>query len=692
LEPRRSFEADLDKCTQWLNRAESIVSSEIRGTVNIATLDQHLHKFRSLKREEDEHRTILTRIVEFGNALMPSLNDADRLILQNTMDEVCDKMNLVADSAKMKIDDLVQNIQHYRKTAQKIEQSVAHLSTIQQEIRKLNKPIGYRVEDAEDVLTAYEKILADLKDFKAQLEELHRTTGANVNELKALLKQQEDLILAIENQMVKIKTLINVRHQFMTLITGITGFIISYTEVVKEIERSSHPSEEKVRKYDEAIRRIDECDTQLALACDKGQQIAAEASSQDRNKITEQLQSLKTQIMTLKKAIERKRAEHVESAAEYAKLSEELEAILQVLIDGESIAKSRPLLGTSVKDVEAKLREHDDNLTNTIQSHLEKVKALRVEGEGKKLPIQIKGILSSAAALLSSLPAELEDRRQYLERNKEFRLQYDSFVERLNSWVEEAQIKLRTFESGIDFQNLEKDLEEHKVYFRQETKLRDLLNKIHETADKIRPSLDGTASQEKLRHEEEFLNQLVKNSLNSAHSRQAEFEENLKRWKAYRDLYEQVVEMTNGLTIVVDDSTKPTTLTGIKSAISRNDSQSRVLKEKKRELDAFNDVASSIESLADTVNRHRIHEEQLAINKKIKDALAALRDQKESLATIALQWDDFDTKYKSFCSTLSAQEHKLSSIEANFTSVHQMQEIKMKIQVTKTSSIKNALR
>ena len=685
LEPRRAFETDIDKCSQWLNRAESIVSSEIRGTVNIATLDQHLHKFKTLKKEEDEQRVVLARIVDTGNELLPTLNDADRLTLQNTMDEVCDKMNRVADSAKSKIEDLVRNIQHYRKTAQKIEQSVAHLSTIQQEIRQLNKPIGYRVEDAEDVLTAYEKILKDLKDFKAQLEELHKTSGANVNELKALLKQQEDLILAIENQMVKIKTLINVRHQFMTLVTGITGFIISYTEVVKEIERSLLPSEEKVKKYDEAIRRIEECDTQLALACDKGQQIAAEASSQDRNKITEQLQSLKAQIMTLKKAIERKRAEHVECVVEYSKLSEELEAIMQVLIDGESIAKSRPLLGTGVKDVEAKLREHDDNLTNTIQSHLEKLKTLRLEGEGKKLPAQIKGVLSSAAALLSSLPAELEERRQYLERNKEYRLQYDSYVERLNSWVEEAQIKLRNFESGIDFENLEKDLDEHKVYFRQETKLRDLLSKIHETADKIRPSLDGSSSQEKLRHEEEFLNQLVKNTLNSAHSRQAEFEENYKRWKSYRELFEQVLEMTSGLTVVtVEEPIKPSSLTGIKSAISRNDSQTRTLREKKKELDAFNDVASSIEGLADTVNRHKIHEEQLAINKKIKDALAALKEHKESLATIALQWDDFDTKYKSFYSVLSTQEQKLSSIEVNYTSIHHMQEIKIKLQVKLT--------
>jgi polyhydroxyalkanoate synthesis regulator phasin len=66
----------------------------------------------------------LARIVEVGNELLPTLNDADRLTLQNSMDELCDKMNLVADAAKSKIDDLVQNIQHYRKTAQKIEQVI----------------------------------------------------------------------------------------------------------------------------------------------------------------------------------------------------------------------------------------------------------------------------------------------------------------------------------------------------------------------------------------------------------------------------------------------------------------------------------------------------------------------------------------------------------------------------------------
>ena len=172
----------------------------MRGTVNIATLDEHLQKFKNLKKEEDETRNTLSSLVDQANEMLPTLSDADRITLQNQMDSVCDKLNQVAETTNKKINELVKNIDHYRQTATKIEESVSHLSEIQKEIKMLNKPIGHRVEDAEDVLSSYEKILGDLKKFKQQLEDLHRTAGTNVNELKALLLQQEELILAIENQ------------------------------------------------------------------------------------------------------------------------------------------------------------------------------------------------------------------------------------------------------------------------------------------------------------------------------------------------------------------------------------------------------------------------------------------------------------------------------------------------------------
>ena len=106
---------------------------------------------------------------------MEKLTDTDRISLQKQMDDVCDKQNHVADTVNAKINNLVKNIDVYKMTAQKIENSVNHLTEIQRQIRLLNKPNGYRFEDAEDVLDAYGKILNNLKSFKSQIEDLQKT-------------------------------------------------------------------------------------------------------------------------------------------------------------------------------------------------------------------------------------------------------------------------------------------------------------------------------------------------------------------------------------------------------------------------------------------------------------------------------------------------------------------------------------
>ena len=112
-------------------------------------------------------------------------------------------------------------------------------------------------------------------------------------------------------------------------------------------------------------------------------------------------------------------------------------------------------------------------------------------------------------------------------------------MERLNNWIEEAQIKLRPVDSGVDFENLQAHLEEHKKYFGQETKLKELLHSIHDMANKIWASL-ATKDQDKINHEQEFLTQLVKNTLNSAGTCQTQFEENIKKWKAYCESLDKV--------------------------------------------------------------------------------------------------------------------------------------------------------
>jgi hypothetical protein len=259
-----------------------------------------------------------------------------------------------------------------------------------------------------------------------------------------------------------------------------------------------------------------------------------------------------------------------------------------------------------------------------------------------------------------------------------FFLQYDSLVERLNNWVEEAQLKLRPYESGVDFANLENDLKEHKTYFSEETKLRDLLDKIHDKANKIWASLNQD-DQDKLAHEQEFFNQLVKNTLNSAHIRQAELEENLKKWKALREAHKRATEAAAGA--APRNRERPTTLAGVKSAITRVDAAIRRAQPFRAELDAYNDLVREIGPKADVINRTRLAEEGKVLNASLKKGVEDLRAQKEELASLALAWEDFEGKARGFSSAVSTIHQKLADVDAIFRSLPQMKETKGKLKV-----------
>merc|ERR1711915_273954 len=70
LEFQRDFETDFDKCVSWLDQAETILSTEVRGTINIAILDEHHYKFQKLKRDEEENRRRVTEVFEKANKIM----------------------------------------------------------------------------------------------------------------------------------------------------------------------------------------------------------------------------------------------------------------------------------------------------------------------------------------------------------------------------------------------------------------------------------------------------------------------------------------------------------------------------------------------------------------------------------------------------------------------------------------------
>ena len=413
-----------------------------------------------MKKEAKEYADDIEKISQQGKSILPTISDADKQELSEQLKSMKDAHNRVANIINERSAALQSSIDEIEKISARVAEAVQFMTEIKEELQDLNKPIGSRVEDVEGMLTTYERILEDLKNSKAKLSDLQTS---NVSELHGILNQQEDLIRALETQIAKLRQLLLLRQQFIALVTEIMTFIAKYTEIVRDIEKCSQTTEEKIKKYEDVIVKIQECEATLASATDKGQQIAAEGSTADRNNVTEQLQSLKQQLQTLRRAVENQREQHELAVAEHRRLADELADVLDFLESKEKEIKTRPLLDRQPESVEIELDKHKV-LCDSVNEYLDKIRSIKESVKHEDgMPGSLREMFSEAVSLLTSLPREMDEREIYLKNNQQLRVEYAALREKLHSWVREAEVRLDNDKKGLDFENILSDLEEHKV-------------------------------------------------------------------------------------------------------------------------------------------------------------------------------------------------------------------------------------
>lgn len=202
-------------------------------------------QYNRLKKEAQEYGEDIEKINQQGKSILPTVSDADKQELSEQLKNMKEAHGRVANVINDRAIALQKSINEAEEAAARVAEAIQFMTDIQKELHELNKPIGARIEDVEGVLTAYEKILDDLKANKAKLFDLQST---NVGDLHDVLAQQDDLIKALEAQIAKLRQLLLLRQQFIALIAEITTFITKYTEIVRDIEKSGQTTEEKIKR------------------------------------------------------------------------------------------------------------------------------------------------------------------------------------------------------------------------------------------------------------------------------------------------------------------------------------------------------------------------------------------------------------------------------------------------------------
>lgn len=538
LNGRQNFEADIEKFSSWLNEADIASAGEIR-TTNVNVLEEQLAKYQRLQDESADMGKLLAAISEQGRAILPTLSNAEKLKLNDQLKTLKDRYNKITANIQTKIRSIQDLIRKYKDDKAKLAECMQFLAGVQQEIRDLKKPVGSKIEDVQNLLSSYERILGDLKNSKAKMSDLQGLD--HLPELQTILTQQDNLIKTIEDQLAHLRQLLLLREQFIALINEIIAFIVKYTSVITDIEKCPNSSiEDKITKYGDVIVKIQECEALLAAAGDKGQQIAAEGNSADQNAITEQLQSLKQQLQHLRKLVESQRQRHELTLAEHRKLASELSELLDWLHANEGTAKSRPLLDRDPDCVEREIVKHEQFAAD-VHVYLEQVRRIHDSAQHDVgLPGSLLEMISEGRSLMTSLPAELDERAKYLANSRANRIEYMGLVAKFNEWVHESEVRLQNGRHGVDFEHIATDLEEHKLFFSNETPIKELVTKqIQGTADRIWPSLNSIEQEELTRELQQF-GQVMKSTLQAAKTQRDQLERDAAAWKEYAQMGDRV--------------------------------------------------------------------------------------------------------------------------------------------------------
>lgn len=533
-EERKIFENDVSKLEDWFGEVEISTQTDIQFK-SLPAMEEQLLEFGKLKSQKESMRPILNGLNERSKTILPTLNNADKMKLNEQLKTLKDKFNKPTITDRIKtIEDY---IKRYKNSKDKLAQCIDVLNKLRQEIRDLNKPIGIETEDVKALINTYERILRDLNENKNKVSAIQVD---DLPELQSTLQQHDDTIAAVEKQISNLRQAQSLRDQYYGLIDQIENLIGTYGIQISDIEKSGKPIEDKLNQYDEMTAKIQECEGMLASASDKGRKIAAEGTTADNNAIAQINQNVKQKLQNLHQQVKAQRQKHENTMAEHNKVSSELAALLLWLHNNETTCKSRPLLERDPDSVEHETTKHDA-FAKEVHERLDQMQKIDEQIDADSgIPASVVDMLSEGRSLIVNLPKELDDRRKYLIDSKKHRIDYIKYVNEFKDWIHEAEGHLENCKHGIDFKNIVSDIDKFNSFFENDRPVKELITqKIQTTVDQIWPTLQSI-EQNELSEEVRQYKKLLEKTLNAAKQQRAQYEKYQNDWESYRDLFNTI--------------------------------------------------------------------------------------------------------------------------------------------------------
>ncbi|XP_067130355.1 LOW QUALITY PROTEIN: muscle-specific protein 300 kDa-like [Centruroides vittatus] len=667
LAKQQKYEEKLNSIRHWLQQTEETVSSDLLTTTVLEIVEEQKNTYANLNKEAKNLLGDVSNLQDIANSLYERMKEAEKLLMEDEVQKLKERHHRLEDIIRERLLALEDAVNRQKEQMAKIKESTIQLEEMRSEVKALNRPIGIKVEDAEALLRNCQDLLGRVQDIHNKLEQL-KPQAHNADQVQNLLLQFNKIIEAIEDHRKRAKHAITQREQFYASIKEITNIITSCTETITIIEKTEKTTSEKFKKYQNLMDKIVECDAKLTATQDKGEQIGKEGTVADRNEIMNDLQALKDKLNNLRKMVQKLKTEHETMMAEQKKLADNLEELLEKLRRDEAVVKSRPLLSLNVDSVDNEMKKHQA-LAADMQKRLELAKTLS-ENIRKELPRvsgniseMVQENLSELNLLQTTLPRELQERNQYLDTALISRRKYNEAKEGLIQWLDKAEKLIVVPDDGMDYENINTLLSNHKIFFSETNKWEDQLGRLEGLAQKIRPSLQEGQVPFLIQELDTFRGRLERTTT-AADKRRAELEKEQLAWQEYNNILEKINKCLKNMKMPEE---RPATIAAIRVSIQNVSTHFNEVHKNQSLINDMNTKSRALERKANPASRSVISNQVANINKIWQEVLCQLEGQLSTLTDILNQWEIYTEVYLKAQSSISALESKLENMKITQT-------------------------
>lgn len=222
LASHKQLEVDLGKVETWVKEADVACAKPIQVDCSLDMLNSQVKKYRTLYNAGKVQDELLKEASEKAGKILPHLTDADQIALKDNLQELRENVNRINHCVHTRLTELEESCSAKGKLELEMRQVNDLLSMAQEDLRVLNKGVGYKHEDATAMLTKLQGVQDNLSDVQPLLTQVQHSCDqlkalcqpGPSEELEALRTLHEDLKESANNTKNKLDQAIHLRELY----------------------------------------------------------------------------------------------------------------------------------------------------------------------------------------------------------------------------------------------------------------------------------------------------------------------------------------------------------------------------------------------------------------------------------------------------------------------------------------------